>query len=260
VTGGAPLRTLALDVGNTSVAAALFAGPAAAGAPAATGHRVRGASEEAELDHWLRTARELAPDRAVVGSVHRFGAVLADALRARLGAPVRLLDRGDEFPLRAEVEEPARVGVDRLAAALAAFTLAGGPARVVTAGTAITVDWVGEGPRFLGGAIVPGRSLQARALHLHTDRLPAIPPWGDRPLLRLPGRSSEEAIRHGLDVGIPGMVSALLADLARAAAAALPVFVGGGDADWLAGRLEGPARCERFLAARGLALAAEQAS
>ena len=264
------MRILALDVGNTSVAAALFDRSPASGAPAATDHRARGAVERAELDHWIALARAHAPQRIVVGSVHRFGEALAGALRAELRASVVRFDRGDQFPLAADVVESAQVGVDRLAAALAAFTLADGPAFVVSAGTAITVDWVDAGPRsaplFRGGAIVPGRRLQAQALHAGTDRLPDVAPWGGASPLRLPGRTTEEAIRHGLDVGIPGEVVALLVDLERAAAAPLPTFVSGGDAEWLALRLEAwrrprtALRHEPFLAARGLALAAERTS
>jgi type III pantothenate kinase len=258
------VRTLALDVGNTSVTAALFAGPAERAEPQAAERRVRAGAAAAERDHWLRAARALAPDRVVVGSVHRFGALLADGLRPVFGARLELFERGDRFPLRADLAEPAQVGVDRLAAALAAFTLTGGAALVVNAGTAITVDWVEAGPCFRGGAILPGRGLQARALRLWTDRLPDVAPWADAPPLHLPGRSTEEAVRAGLDVGIPGQVAAALADLARAAGRELPVVAGGGDANWLAARLaalEGRrwnARLEPFLVARGLALAVER--
>ncbi len=264
------MRILALDVGNTSVAAALFDRSPASGAPAATDHRTRGAVERVELDHWIALARTHAPQRIAVGSVHRFGEALAGALRAELPASVVHFDRGDSFPLAADVVEPAKVGVDRLAAALAAFTLAGGSAFVVGAGTAITVDWVDAArqstPLFRGGAIVPGRRLQAHALHARTDRLPDVLPWGNPPPLTLPGRTTEEAIRHGLDVGIPGEVEALLLELERVAAAALPIFVSGGDAEWLAARLQSSSRPglklrrEPFLVARGLALAAERTS
>ena len=248
------MRILALDVGNTSVAAARFAGRPQGDAPDFVAHRVRGASEREEIDHWRAVALAQQPDHVVVGSVHRFGAALVDALRAGLAVKVDHFERGDAFPLRADVAEPARVGVDRLAAAFAAHVLARGPALVVSAGTAITVDWIDHGPLFRGGAIVPGRRLQARALHTWTDRLPEIAPASDAPLLHLPGKSTEEAIGRGLDVGIPGLVDALLEDLERASGP-LPVFVTGGDAIWLAARLKKRARREAFLAARGLALA-----
>jgi type III pantothenate kinase len=249
------VRVVALDVGNTSVAAARFPGDPARTAPDWSVHRPRGGDEARELAGWVGRAREAAADAIVVGSVHRFGEALERALREAGLANVVGLHRGDAFPLATDVAAPAQVGVDRLASALAAFTLARGAARVVSAGTAITVDWIDASGRFRGGAIVPGRRLQARALHDYTDRLPDVgaEPGGGA-ALHLPGRSTEEAIRAGLDVGVAALVAGLVGDLARVASQA-PVFVTGGDAEWLLARVPFSARAEPLLAARGLALA-----
>lgn len=239
---------LALDVGNTSVTAAGFAGDPRL-TPSFAHHRVRGADEAAELAAWRSIVAALAPTRVVVGSVHRFGTALAAAVGAHHFASAA------EFPLRCALPPPHTVGVDRLAAALAASCDHPGGALCVNAGTAITVDWVDANGAFRGGAIVPGRRLQAQALRLHTDLLPEIAPWADGPLA-LPGTTTEAAIRHGLDVGVPGMVDRLLVRLAAATGAALPILVSGGDADWLGARLETPHRRAPWLVARGLALAA----
>ena len=240
---------LALDVGNTSVTAAGFAGDPRI-TPSFAHPRVRGADEPADLAAWTTLVAALAPVQVVVGSVHRFGAVLASALRARHFA------RAAEFPLRCALPPPHTVGVDRLAAALAAWCDHPGGALCVNAGTAITVDWVDAHGAFRGGAIVPGRLLQAKALRLHTDLLPEIAPWAGGPLA-LPGMTTEEAIRHGLDAGVPGMVDRLLVRLAAATGSgAVPIVVSSGDAEWLGARLETPHRREPWLVARGLALAA----
>jgi type III pantothenate kinase len=252
------VRVVALDVGNTSVAAVEFAGDAARTAPDWSDHRRRTQDEARDVAEWVARVRARQADAVVVGSVHRFGEALEQALRAAGVARVAGLHRGDAFPIATDVAEPGRVGVDRLAAALAAFTLARGAARVVSVGTAITVDWIDAHGLFRGGAIVPGRRLQARALHDFTDRLPDVGAHSDAASdatpLHLPGRTTEEAIRSGLDVGIPAFVAALVADLARVAADA-PVFVTGGDARWLLARAPFAARAEPFLAARGLVLA-----
>lgn len=252
------MRVVALDVGNTSVSAARFSGDPAAAAPDWSDHRRRGGDEARELAGWVASVRAAAPDAIVVGSVHRFGEALERALRDARLADVVGLHKGDAFPLATDVESPAQVGVDRLAGALAAFTLARGAARVVSVGTAITVDWIDAAGRFRGGAIVPGRRLAARALHDFTDRLPDVGARLDagkqEGALHLPGRSTEEAILAGLDVGGAALVAGLVGDLARVASEA-PVFVTGGDAAWLLARAPFPARAEPLLAARGLALA-----
>jgi type III pantothenate kinase len=245
---------LAIDVGNTSVTAAGFAvvrHDASSLVPSFAHHRVRCGDLAAELEAWRTIVAALAPARVVVGSVHRFGTELAGALGARLFA------RADDFPLHCALPSPLTVGVDRLAAALAASADHPGGAICVNAGTAITVDWVDSARSFRGGAIVPGRLLQAKALALHTDQLPEVEVWGGAPRA-LPGTTTVEAIRHGLDVGVPGMVDRLLVRLSAAAGGdALPVLVSGGDAEWLGARLETPHRRRPWQVARGLALAAE---
>ena len=51
---------------------------------------------------------------------------------------------------------------------------AGRPAVIVDVGTAITVDLVSADGAFLGGAILPGIQMSARALHEFTDLLPLV--------------------------------------------------------------------------------------
>ena len=81
------------------------------------------------------------------------------------------------MPLAARVDEPDKVGLDRLANALAADRLRAAErgAIVVDLGSAITVDVVSPDGAFLGGAILPGIAMSARALHEFTDLLPLEP-------------------------------------------------------------------------------------
>ena len=81
-----------------------------------------------------------------------------------------------DVPLTIRVEEPARVGIDRLLAALAADRLRqrDRAAIVVDLGTAITVDLVEADGAFAGGAILPGIATSARALAEQTDALPQV--------------------------------------------------------------------------------------
>ena len=91
-------------------------------------------------------------------------------------------------------------GIDRLVDAVAANRLRKShrPAAIVDVGTAITVDLVAADGAFLGGSILPGIALSARALHEFTDLLPLVdvgelvePP----PAL---GTDTEAAMRSGL--------------------------------------------------------------
>ena len=90
--------------------------------------------------------------------------------------PARQLSHVD-LPIVATVEHPERVGIDRLAGAVAANELRQPqrPAIVIGVGSAITVDLISADGVFRGGAILPGIGMSARALDEFTDLLPRSP-------------------------------------------------------------------------------------
>ena len=112
-----------------------------------------------------------------------------------------------EMGIRVCYDDPDHVGVDRLAAAAAAYARCGGPVIVVDVGTAITVDAVSEDGAFLGGIIAPGPGMSARALHEQTDLLPWVASKMPDSIL---GRTTPECIRSGLVYGTGAMVDGLV--------------------------------------------------
>lgn len=123
-------------------------------------------------------------------------------------APCRLTDKS-LLPLDVQVDEPAKVGIDRLLNAVAANRLrrALQPAITVSTGTAITVDVVDGNGTFQGGAILPGILLGAKSLHEETTTLPLVDVW--ELLKREPaplGKNTEAAIASGLYWGHLGAV------------------------------------------------------
>lgn len=80
------------------------------------------------------------------------------------------------IPIGNDYATPATLGSDRLAAAVAGYTLfPNHPVLVIDAGTCIKYDIVAEG-NYKGGIIAPGILMQAKALHTFTDKLPLITP------------------------------------------------------------------------------------
>jgi type III pantothenate kinase len=149
------------------------------------------------------------------------------------GDRVVTLDRFDRLPLTVDVDEPERVGMDRLLNAVAAATklLPGQPGILVDAGSAVTVDWLDEAHVFHGGAIFPGVRMMARSLHDYTALLPEI--TLDRPAPSLPGRSTVSAMQAGIFWAVLGGIEAVACRLCRAGAVAPRVFLTGGDAEWM---------------------------
>jgi type III pantothenate kinase len=154
---------------------------------------------------------------------------------------------------------PAEIGQDRLANAAGAHALAPGrPAIVIDLGTAVTFDLVTPDGGYEGGIITPGPALVTRYLHERTAQLPLVTDL-DSPVTSVIGKSTAEAIRIGAIVGFTGLIQALLdAVLAEFAARGLPaaeIFLSGGAAEFVHGRLRQPARIVPDLALLGLAAA-----
>lgn len=163
---------------------------------------------------------------------------LREWIVARGGRAV-MIDRYDQLPLHVGVDEPSRVGLDRLLNAVAAQgkLAPGKPAILMDMGSAVTVDWLDEEHAFRGGAIFPGFRLMARALHEYTAQLPEI--TVDPPAPPLPGRSTVPAMRAGVFWAVLGGTEAIARRLRPSSPQAPHVFLTGGDAEWVVAALEG---------------------
>jgi len=133
--------------------------------------------------------------------------------------PGMTIDCRDEFS----------IGRDRLFAARGAAALVGGPAIVVDAGTALTVDAVGGQaglPVFLGGAIAPGTALLAGSLARGAEQLVEIEP---RPGVAALGKDTREALLAGVIVGFRGAARELVRCVAaEAGLESSPIVLTGG--------------------------------
>jgi type III pantothenate kinase len=172
----------------------------------------------------------------------------------RTGERYQLLTFRD-FSLPLRVDQPERVGVDRLAAATAANVLRepGRPAVVVCAGSAVTINLVAEDGGFEGGAILPGFRMGARAL-ASADLLPDVlfqSPTKAPPVL---GKNTEAAIRSGLFWGAVGAVREIVERYGEEHRR-LQVFVTGGDLERLAPLVSAEAQFVPNLVLAGIAVA-----
>jgi type III pantothenate kinase len=162
-----------------------------------------------------------------------------------------------DLKLTIAVDEPQRVGMDRLVAVVAVNRLrdAARPAIVVDAGTAVTVDLVDARGAFQGGVILPGLAMTARALSLDTDALPlvAFPPGAEPP--DVVGKSTESAIRSGLFWGTVGAVREAVERMRRQLPLAPQLFITGGDARRMAPLLGEQARFVEHLVLGGVTIA-----
>lgn len=192
--------------------------------------------------------------------------ILKDWPGSMLPDPLEVLNT-DDFPLEITVDEPRRVGIDRLFNAVAANRLktASQAAIIVDTGTATTVDVVNPDRSFAGGAILPGFELSAKSLHDYTALLPLIPVEDLRqtePVVL--GKNTTDAIRSGLFWGQLGAVRELIAQHTQQILTELNpgepplVLLTGGGSALLAPHLDDSVHFEPLLSLQGLALVAQQ--
>ncbi|GAB2460073.1 type III pantothenate kinase [Hymenobacter qilianensis] len=225
------MRTLTLDIGNTTVKYGCFEDDVLRETAIAQTKEQVGEV----VQRWKPTHVILA---SVAGPTDTWAADLCAQVPGRI---VEFKPASTPLPIRNGYATPQTLGADRLAAAVgAAWLRPGRDTLIIDAGTAIKCDWVEGGHTFRGGSIAPGLRLRFQALHTFTGRLPLLemPPnlLTDIPLT---GDDTESAIRSGVLNGAVAEVNGLL-DQYRAQRPALGVLLAGGDAAFFQSRLKGP--------------------
>jgi type III pantothenate kinase len=145
--------------------------------------------------------------------------------------------------------DPAQLGADRWAALIAARHLEPRSAAcVVDCGTAITVDALDEGGRFVAGAILPGVELARSALRQGTS---GVRP-GKTGTADLRVRDTAQAVTAGIQLGLAGAVERLVDAALEIAGEPATVFLTGGGASQLGPLLRRTVRRQPDLVLRGL--------
>ncbi len=203
---------LAIDAGNTQTVIGLY--------------------DEQELaDHWRiaslaeRTSDELAlmiqqflgfhgfsfdaqiSGVAIASGVPPVTAALREMTLRYFGFEPLVIEPGVRTGMPILYDNPKDVGADRIANAVGAYDLYGGPSIVVDFGTANTVDAISEKGEYLGGAIFPGIEIAMDALFSRAAmlrRVELVPPKN------VIGKSTIEAIQSGAVYGFSGQVDSVV--------------------------------------------------
>ena len=203
---------LTIDVGNTTTVIGLFI-------------------DGALVDHWRiatmaeRTADELAlmlrqflglrdypGDPEVTGvsiasGVPRVTAALRELTEKYYGITPIVVEPGVRTGMQILYDNPKEVGADRIANAVGAFDLFGGPSIVVDFGTANTIEAISANGEYLGGAIFPGIEISMDALFGRAAGLRRVELVAPKNVI---GKSTVESIQSGSVYGFTGQVDALV--------------------------------------------------
>lgn len=154
-----------------------------------------------------------------------------------------------KMPIANAYQTPQTLGLDRLAAAVGAWTLAPHQASlIVDMGTAITYDYLSADGCYQGGNIAPGIWLRFKVLHQETAALPLVDAHEDFPAT---GVDTQTAIRAGVMQGIWHELQGYLKQYQQIDEN-LTCFLTGGDISYFESRIKSPIFARKNLVLIGL--------
>jgi len=207
------MNIVAVDIGNTNIGIGLFLEGKQDFIRSIPG-RSEVALRECLADAWakipvLESSKERKRDGVIV--VSSVKPVWTEMVRAiadeNLGEKIRVIGEDIPLPISTWVDEPSKVGTDRIVAAAAAYDVVEDAVVVADFGTAVTIDLVDEHGVFQGGVICPGFEISAQALKDSTAQLPKVTVHRpDSPY----GKNTADAINCGLYYSIIGAMEEII--------------------------------------------------
>jgi len=144
---------------------------------------------------------------AICSGVPRVTAELRQMTERYFGFPALVLEPGVRTGMPILYDNPKEVGPDRIANAVGAYELYGGPSIIVDFGTATTIEAVSAAGEYLGGAIFPGVEIAMDALFGRAAGLRRVEL---QPPKHVIGKSTAESIQSGTIYGFSAQVDGLV--------------------------------------------------
>ena len=133
--------------------------------------------------------------------------------RRMTGRDPVIVGPGIKTGLAMQYDNPAVIGADRVADAMAAIKLEGVPVVVVDLGTTTNIEVIDERGRFRGGIIAPGMGTGADAMFSHAARLPQVDIVEPGHVI---GTNTVDAMRVGAVYGAASLVDGMVERFAEA--------------------------------------------
>ncbi|MCQ4088970.1 type III pantothenate kinase [Saccharibacillus sp. JS10] len=182
--------------------------------------------------------------------------VIDQMCRTYLQQTPLIVGPGIKTGLNLRYENPREVGADRIANAVAAVELYGGPLVVVDFGTATTFDCIDHQGNYLGGAIVPGIGISTEALYQRASKLPRIELEKPKKVI---GRNTIHAMQSGIIYGYAGQVDGIVKRIRNEMETdTLQVIATGGLAPLICAEIESAHEVNPLLTLEGLRLIYER--
>ncbi|HET9691147.1 MAG TPA: type III pantothenate kinase [Acidimicrobiales bacterium] len=151
-------------------------------------------------------ARRTITGVAVASVVPRLRTATREMTDRWLGVETVIVEPGIKTGMPILYDNPREVGADRIADAVAAYDLYGGPTIVVDFGTATTFEVVSDKGEYLGGVILPGIEISLEALFARAALLPRVELVEPRSVL---AKNTVESVQSGVIYGFAAQVDGL---------------------------------------------------
>ncbi len=229
-----PERLLVVDIGNTSVTAGLYYNGRVDHVHRVTETESRTIANSDILNELADRFRFV--DGFLCSVVPSLNSAWSQTVERWTGKAATFLSHNTPMPIDIRFPKRRSIGADRLANACGAVARYGTPCIVVDLGTALTFDIIDSDGAYIGGVIGPGMPLMFDYM---ADRTALLPKIGPRKITRAIGKSTEEAMRIGAQLGCRGMIREILDQVKRDLGAPEPYVVAtGGYAKWVIPELD----------------------
>ena len=203
------INIIAVDIGNTNITVALYLKGEEKVIESVSGES-KDKLTELLRSAWgqipvVRSSKEKKRDGViVVSSVKPVWTKLVRAIaKDELGEKIYLIGEDIPLPMDLRVDEPDKVGTDRVVSAAAAYAVVEDAVVVADFGTAVIIDMVDEKGVFVGGVICPGFDISAKALKENTAQLPKVKVKKPKEPY---GKNTVEAVNNGLYYSAVGLL------------------------------------------------------
>ena len=200
---------LVVDVGNTNAVFGLFDGETVSAQWRASSDNRRTSDEWFVLIQQFLAQAGTSLDKQTgiaIGSVVPSTTTALQLACETAGVAPLIVNAQLDTGMPVLLDDPRELGADRIANAIAAFSIYGGPAIVVDMGTATAFDVVSAKGEFLGGIILPGIEISLDALFQRTAALKRV---AVTPPPTVVGTNTVDAIRSGATYGYAAQVDGL---------------------------------------------------
>ena len=229
---------LVIDIGNTRIKSALFAGNTL------YSFKTFDSFEQLLVDiDFINQAKH-----AIIGSVVDGLDLFYERLHEKV--PTLIFKSATKIPLTNLYQSATTLGSDRLSAAVASFYLHPNcNVLTIDAGTCIKYNFTNSNNEYMGGAISPGIWMRFKALQHFTSKLPLVESdWSFNELI---GTNTRNSILSGVLNGSVAEVDGIISHYKHLYPNIL-ILLTGGDSEFLAKRLKNSIFAHQNLVLKGL--------